>query len=650
MNRTFILVVITIMFINVTISLSAVSTDEEKALIDKITSIKNESALKKLIGDNINQLVTKWKFDYSKIFCKVLKKHPSENTTKSIVCFLKDTVISSKYSSVKRYLNMVLADVITSSEYSSELKNIAMKAFEKSPRDWNRLTDYFLKPENQKIPLFNEYLKWRLDASDESSFDFISKVFDNTDERNKIRIVRRINIKTENNETKQVKFLKAIAVSEKYDARLKNLAKKRIDSLKKGTDQLVAQLSQVNDENEVKELLADKLKTRDDWQGFDYNIFKKAIEQAESQQTKKILIRYLTDNEYRSENLIGKILADFILSPKYSTSLKMDALTIDAIRNSACQNILLEYFSNSQNKQTPLYQKFFNLCLVDSSDDDSLAFIEKDFDNFDVSEQQKIVKEISLTFGCMSKKQIKFFKDIISSKKYNNELKKLAKAQLQILISRKQEEEKKNKERQSKLFEIKNGLYGIERAAKRFEKREKPITLKEIKKIDSVYNYMEELFVFYEKEKGVDIGEIKKAKEEFNKLRIRIDNIIKSKNNHNSSKNHSGKVKSLNIPIDLKKNILSGIKLLDENRREEFVAKLMNPFEKEKILKKISLEEFVKKNFNEEKARQLHNSLKIALETSPSFSKEGSVAKFSIEANKRPITFTKIDGQWYMNN
>lgn len=526
-------------FFNVTILFSGTSPEEEKVLIEKVANVKDESELKVLFGNNINKQ-SEWKYDYYEIFSKALKQTPKENTIKAIVNYLNDMGKMAKHPRLKWELNTVLIKIISSPEYSIDIKQIALKGIaETRTEDMYSLEDFFLKPENQKTELFKQYCEWHLkDIKESKGFDFIKKIFSTLGEDQKINVINEIicNIdKIGNKETEQVQFLKDIAISDKYDAKLRGLVTKWIDSQKEDTTKLVMQLSQVKKTEEINDYLfkdeEDKIKRRSK---FDYNIFRQAIDQAKSQETQVILVQYLIDNAF-SQDTAGEILANIVTSQKYSIELKKNALTGEMRHSPAYRKMLSEYFSKNENRESILFKDFFNMMLTYSDNNENLLFIAKVFDDFTEEEKLRILQKIDLDIYGHVEEQFVFFKNILSSPKYSPVLKEAAKEQIAKLEKSKLESKSPSNDIES----VKELLQYHEELIKKINEQKKELSAEEKKQLNEVFENSFKALDYFKGEGRIDSEEIIKAKEKLQQLRELTNDVILGKEKPNIDKDNN---------------------------------------------------------------------------------------------------------------
>lgn len=535
MNRIYIALAITIMVLSSNWKLSAASSAKQQLLVNKVVAVKNKAELKRLIGSNIRQSIRKWKLDYSDVFLEAIRTKPKEQVMKAIVSFLCDTVEATKYSGTKRYINHVLEEIVKSRVFALEVKEVAMGAFKVTPNDWCLLSDYFKKPENQKTLIFKQYLNWRMsDLKNDDNFEFLSKVFDNLDEIEQIKVLKGIKPQIENSKSKRIKFLTRIANSGKYGSKLQKIAKQYLKARQQGEADLIARLANAESVVTVENILKNKLQTWEDWQNFDYTIFKQAIEKASSFDSQKAVVLFLRKNCSYSRNLIGDLLLSVVTFKKYPLALRKIPLTIDVFRyTQRFQKGLLKYFS-VKNRNSQLYKIFFNLVVEDSHDKDNLCFIENVFHNLPQEEQLRIVKDIDIDTTGLLKEQYDFFEKIAFSKNYDNAIRSEARKQLAKLRKNKLEYEKEQNPTVEELMT--NDIKGLERIAEKMGKRKKkgkPITSEDIKKINEMLDYYENIVFpeeYYKKLNG-NKRLILETKKKLREIRIRIEKIIQDENN-----------------------------------------------------------------------------------------------------------------------
>lgn len=98
--------------------------------------------------------------------------------------------------------------------------------------------------------------------------------------------------------------------------------------------------------------------------------------------------------------------------------------------------------------------------------------------------------------------------------------------------------------------------------------------------------------------------------------------------------------------------IPDAIKMLKEKKYAAFLNKFAKPDDLEKILKRVTIDEFAKK-FGEGKAENLLAMLNAVKNVKPSYNEDKTMATYQIEkkiSNRDKITFQKVEKYWYIKN
>jgi len=111
------------------------------------------------------------------------------------------------------------------------------------------------------------------------------------------------------------------------------------------------------------------------------------------------------------------------------------------------------------------------------------------------------------------------------------------------------------------------------------------------------------------------------------------------------------------VPDDVRGNldklVPETIRLLEAKDYATVLETLVPPADFKKITAETPLADFAKE-FGKEKAAQLLAVLKTLHDKKPKLSEDGNTATFELPENpvfpKNAITFTKIEGRWFINN
>lgn len=104
---------------------------------------------------------------------------------------------------------------------------------------------------------------------------------------------------------------------------------------------------------------------------------------------------------------------------------------------------------------------------------------------------------------------------------------------------------------------------------------------------------------------------------------------------------------------DLAKLVPEIVRLLEAKEYAAVLDALVPPADFKKITAETPIAEFAKE-FGKEKAGQLLEVLKSLTDKKPKLSDDGNTATFDLPENlafpKKAITFTKIEGRWFIQN
>lgn len=101
----------------------------------------------------------------------------------------------------------------------------------------------------------------------------------------------------------------------------------------------------------------------------------------------------------------------------------------------------------------------------------------------------------------------------------------------------------------------------------------------------------------------------------------------------------------------LNKDILDGIKLLENKEYEKFLKRYPLPEEFEKILQEVTFEQLTAA-FAGENAEQLLKALKICSTIAPAFNEDKTEARFKVnlEGAGEYLVFKRVNNIWYVRN
>ena len=103
---------------------------------------------------------------------------------------------------------------------------------------------------------------------------------------------------------------------------------------------------------------------------------------------------------------------------------------------------------------------------------------------------------------------------------------------------------------------------------------------------------------------------------------------------------------------ELKTAIPAAIELLENKEYESFIKRFVPPIDLERILKKVTIEDFAKK-FGERKSDLLLKVLNIIKDAKPKLDPDGEKATFALKepiGGKQSMTFLKVGKYWYLGN
>ena len=206
------------------------------------------------------------------------------------------------------------------------------------------------------------------------------------------------------------------------------------------------------------------------WKDFDYNIFLDAILLSKSEETQKILVDFLESacprcydiKNIRRGNSVKKLLTNIVISPEYPLDIKIYIVKNNSLSNIPTSNIysgtIFKYFLIKENRNQPIFQYVIKKIAGGCNDPGCMNFIKSIFDDYGLDEQKKIIESMNVVPESEEfKEQTDFFNYIISTDKYDESLKILAKESLaKMKASREKYQEGQKQEGQKQEEESRN--------------------------------------------------------------------------------------------------------------------------------------------------------------------------------------------------
>jgi len=538
MNRLYIwLIIITVLITSLVLigekkKIITTSSYNSKEMINKISHINSKTELKKIFDENnqipLGEVEPINLFLLRTDICKALHKPLKEKTFKAIIEFLSDKQNLKKYS-LYGVLNDTIITIIKLSHYSEKQKEITLKKLKDKADDLSDLNTYFLNTNNQKTPLFDLYVEWCLK---ENYFYPIFDLFDNMTSSQQLEIIQKINPLSESNsdydQKSQIAFLKKVSSSDKYLQEIKNIAERKLESLKNDNERFIIALSKVTSVSQVINVIKNFEQFKND-----YNTIEHVLFQSKSISTQKAILKFLSENCKMESQKIGNIIWKIVISQKFDMELKELAMSHDAFTyNENYRKKLCDYFSNKDNQNNPLYKKFVDFIISYNDNKDSMDFIRNNFDDFKDDEKLRITKNINLSHIGDLTPQFIFFKHIIKNDKYSNNLKEIAKLKLSKL--------ERNKKKFDKLIQKKSAKEMLQNCVNGFEqiiiqkvvepdKTGHTFSNNERKTIDLMFRGVEKNIDMITKAQQMNQKNIETAKRKISELKRKVDGIIKKK-------------------------------------------------------------------------------------------------------------------------
>jgi len=520
--------------------------DKEK-MKNKIMNVKSKQELEKIIIENnsksndLNNRETLLSLTIEEL---LYRNQLNKKAFTVLISVVSDPVALKKYNFA--YLSKAsLICLMTFNKESIKERLIFIKKLIKvnpilDELDLEEIADYYEENDKYiKTPLFDIFM----DYCFKSKYMLpLIQLFNKADATQQLKIITHISPATVTKTRECVKFLNKVAKTNIYDKQIRKVAEKQIILFNKNNDKIDAALSKIVSKEDLKDLFNGK-----EFSKIEYKKLRHVLFNSKTADTKKAILEFLAENcEVESEK-IGDILAEVVVSQKFDISLRKLAMSQDAFTyNDTYKKALCDYFSNKDNQKSPLYGQFIDFVIYDSDDEESMAFIRKNFDTFDDKGKMRITKNIDLSHTGDLKSQFLFFKRIIENDKYSKELKQMAKTKLSELESNKKEfdEQMRPKSVEESLQLCLNGFKQMIRQKVIEPARNGYLFSKDEREtIDLMFRGMEKNIEMISKAHKVDQTTIDKARETIKDLRLQIDKLLKDNNKVNKKNDVDAEMK-----------------------------------------------------------------------------------------------------------